>query len=225
MSGNKDREIHVHSFSRAIDNGYEFPLRVLLYSHDSVGLGHLRRNLAIADEIVTTFPNSSVLVVTGSPCATQFELPANTDLIKIPSITKNEKGLYVDRSSSGSLESTLKLRSQMILQSYRVFEPDLIIMDHQLTGLQGEAMDMLREAKQKGVSTIYGSRDIKDSPDVVKSKWDTDDCRWALNECYDQICVYGMQEVLIPVLHMPLVWIRSDILISLDTSFLPTRRR
>ena len=169
-----------------------------MYSHDSVGLGHLRRNLAIADEVAGAFPNSSVLIVTGSPCATQFELPANTDLIKISSITKNEQGIYVSRSSSSSLESTLKLRSQMILQSFRVFEPDLIIMDHQLTGLKGEAMDMLREAKQKGVSTIYGLRDIKDAPEVVHRNWDNADCRWALDEGYDRICIYGMPEVFDP---------------------------
>lgn len=198
MPCNKDREFPVESFSRTSDNGNDFPLRVLLYSHDSVGLGHLRRNLAIADEVAGAFPNSSVLIVTGSPCATQFELPANTDLIKISSITKNEQGIYVSRSSSSSLESTLKLRSQMILQSFRAFKPDLIIMDHQVTGLKGEAMDMLREAKHKGVSMIYGSRDIKDAPEVVHRNWDNADCRWALNEAYDRICIYGMPDVFDP---------------------------
>ena len=174
------------------------PLRVLLYSHDSVGLGHLRRNLAIASEITANFENASVMIVTGSPCATQFLLPENTDLIKIPSITKNDMGEYVTDSFAGSLQETLAFRSKIILETYRSFEPHLVIVDHQLTGLQGEAMAMLREAKTKGTLLFFGMRDVKDGAEAVRRAWDNAECRWALNECYDQVCVYGMQEVFDP---------------------------
>ena len=206
MSSDYRNKFPAPSYLQAQRDGFDFPLRVLLYSHDSVGLGHLRRNLAIAGEIAATFPRSSMLVVTGSPCATQFQLPDNTDLIKIPSISKDEQGRYVARNYSGPLESALKFRSDMILEAYRSFEPNLIIMDHQLVGLKGEALRMLREAKDKGVLTIYGSRDIKDSPDVVKKNWDNADCRWALNEAYDRICIYGMSEVFDPrIAYAPLL--------------------
>ena len=197
MSGYQDQKFHNAVYSRT-QHGFEYPLRVLLYSHDSVGLGHLRRNLAIAGEISTTFPNSSILIVTGSPCATQFKLPANTDVVKIPSITKDRQGRYIHRNFSGSLDKILEFRSKMILEAFRSFEPGLIIMDHQLTGLKGECLDMLREAKQKGVLTIYGLRDVKDSPEVVNRHWDTADSRWALEEGYDQVCIYGMPEVFDP---------------------------
>ena len=176
----------------------QYPLRVLLYSHDSVGLGHLRRNLAIASEITTKFENASVMIVTGSSCATQFVLPRNTDLIKIPTITKNDTGDYVTDSFGGALQVTLAFRSKMILEAYRSFEPDLVIVDHQLTGLKGEAMAMLREAETKETLLFFGMRDVKDGAEAVRRAWDNADCRWALNECYDQICVYGMQEVFDP---------------------------
>lgn len=198
MSNFQDKVLHGSLFSRPQQDGFNFPLRVLLYSHDSVGLGHLRRNLAIAGEIAATFPNSNIMIVTGSPCATQFQLPANTDLITIPSISKNEEGQYVTHNFSGSLQKTFQFRSQMILEAFRLFEPTLIIMDHQLTGLKGEALDMLREAKKKDVLTIYGSRDVKDSPEIVKRHWDTADSRWALEEGYDRVCIYGMPEVFDP---------------------------
>jgi predicted glycosyltransferase len=173
----------------------QYSLRVLLYSHDSVGLGHLRRNLAIASEITAKFENASVMIVTGSSCATQFVLPRNTDLIKIPTIGKNDTGDYVTDSFGGSLQVTLTYRSKMILEAFRSFEPHLVIVDHQLTGLKGEAMAMLREAKTKETLLFFGMRDIKDGAEAVRRAWDNDDCRWALNECYDQVCVYGMQEV------------------------------
>ena len=198
MSGYQDNKLHSPLNSPPEPDGFDYPLRVLLYSHDSVGLGHLRRNLAIAGEIADTFPNSNILIVTGSPCATQFQLPPNTDLIKIPTISKDRKGRYVVHNSSGSLDHILKFRSKIILDAFHMFEPTLVIVDHQLTGLKGEALDMLRAAKKKGVLTIYGSRDIKDSPEVVQSFWDTRDHRWALNEGYDQVCIYGVPEVFDP---------------------------
>lgn len=198
MPGEQDINFRIPSYKPEVPRRNEFPLRVLLYSHDSVGLGHLRRNLAIASEIVDRFPNANVIIVTGSPCATQFELPDRTDLIKIPSITKNDAGHYVCRSAVRSLEPTLELRSQMMLQAFRSFEPHLIIVDHRLIGLKGEAIEMLREAKRNGVLTIYGLRDVKDSPEVVRLHWDNADSRWALAEAYDRICVYGMPEVFDP---------------------------
>ena len=193
-----DRDLPATLYSQQQPGHIDYPLRVLLYSHNSVGLGHLRRNLAIAHEIATTFPNSNILIVTGSPCATQFQLPANTDLIKMPTISKDTNGRYQTSNFSGSLESSIKFRSKIILEAFRSFEPGLVIMDHQLTGLRGEAMDMLRAAKEKGVITIYGSRDVKDSPEAVEREWDTTDARWALNEGYDRICIYGMPEVFDP---------------------------
>lgn len=176
----------------------DYPLRVLLYSHDSVGLGHLRRNLAIAKAISLSFPNSNNLIVTGSPCATQFRLPANTDMIKIPSISKDAEGRYVPRDLSVSLEETVAFRSAMILDSFLLFKPTLIIIDHQLIGMMGEALEMLREAKSKGVITIYGSRDIKDASKKIIRTWDNEQSRWALRECYDRVCVYGMRELFDP---------------------------
>ncbi len=174
-------------------------LRFLLYSHDSVGLGHLRRNLAIAGQLSTSFPGANVLIMTGSPCATQFSLPANTDLIKIPSIYKNSEGAYETLNFSGSLHKTLEFRSRMILETLRSFGPHLLIMDHQLAGLKGEGRDMLWEAKKRGILTLYGLRDVKDSPKVVVRHWDNAENRKILNEVYDCVCVYGTKDVFDPV--------------------------
>jgi predicted glycosyltransferase len=198
MSGIQDTNLHAPSYSQPQQDGFSYPLRLFLYSHDSVGLGHLRRNLAIAGEVSATFPNAWIQILTGSPCDTQFKLPKNTDLIKIPSISKDSEGRYVTQHFSGSLDNTLNFRGKLILEAFELFKPNFIIMDHQPTGLMGEALDMLRAARKKGVQTIFGLRDIKDSPEAVKRNWSTDDSRWALNECYDRICVYGMQEVFDP---------------------------
>lgn len=198
MTNKSTEQFRIRSNPASRPDGFEFPLRVLLYSHDSVGLGHLRRNLAIANQIAKSFPNSNTLIVTGSPCASHFQLPANTDMIKLPSISKDASGRYVSLDSMGSLDETLSFRSEMILNAFRLFKPTLVIVDHQVIGLKGEALDMLREAKEKGVLTFYGSRDIKDRPKVVTAKWSRDECQWALQQGYDRVCVYGMRELFDP---------------------------
>ena len=41
--------------------------RILIYSHDTFGLGHLRRCRAIAHALVERYKQLSVLILSGSP--------------------------------------------------------------------------------------------------------------------------------------------------------------
>lgn len=172
--------------------------RILLYCHDSWGLGHLRRTLALASALTEAFPTASALVVTGSPCATHFTLPERVDLVKLPAVTKGDDGTYMPRSLGGSLASLIHLRRSILLQSFSAFDPHLLIVDHQVLGLHGEAFAMLTEAKSRGVRTLLGLRDIIDSPEVVAKSFSGADVRWALAEGYDRICVYGDARVFDP---------------------------
>lgn len=169
--------------------------RFLLYSHDSWGLGHLRRSLTLAAGLVETFPTAEVLLLTGSPCATLFQTPPRVGLVKIPSVSKNASGEYVPRSLAGTIADTLRLRRNLILEAYRSFQPTLVLVDHKVIGLQGEAYDMLCAARADGVRTVLGVRDVIDSPGAVAVEWGGDKCRWALAEGYDRVCVYGSADV------------------------------
>ena len=169
-----------------------------MYSHDSWGLGHLRRSLAIAASLVKRDSATDVLLVTGSPCATQFELPNHCDVLKLPAVSKDAGGAYVTRSLSGELSNTIEMRRQLITQAYRSFAPHVVVVDHQLIGLHGEALDMLKLARQDHCLLIYGLRDILDSPDVVERAWAGEEQRWAMHSAYDQIMVYGDPRVYDP---------------------------
>ncbi len=46
--------------------------RALIYSHDSFGLGHLRRCRAIAHALVDQNPDMSVIILSGSPIIGNF---------------------------------------------------------------------------------------------------------------------------------------------------------
>jgi len=179
--------------------------RVLLYSHDSFGLGHFRRNLAIARALVAQSPGVNVLIVSGSPCATQFALPQRCDVVKLPTVGKCPEGRYVPRNLSISLQSVLDLRQHLIDAAYRSFDPDAIIVDHQPTGLAGEALPMVRAARKRGKLTVFGMRDIVDSAEVVEKDWGTPLCREALTHDYSQIVVYGDRNLFDAVSEYPVL--------------------
>lgn len=179
--------------------------RILLYSHDSWGIGHLRRTLAIAGALSNANATSNLLIVSGSPCATQFALPERCDLVKLPAVTKDAAGNYISRQLSMPLTQMMRLRQQILMASYRAFDPDVVVIDHQVVGMLGECLDLLKEAGKRGASTIFGLRDILDSRDAVSRSWTTPACQWALANAYDAICVYGSQEVFDPRVEYPLL--------------------
>lgn len=178
--------------------------RILLHSHDSFGLGHLRRTMTIAEAFKRSMPDASVLITTGSPCATHFTHTAGIDIVKLPSVTKNGAGEYVPRSLGHDLSALLSLRRHLLSEIHRSFAPDLLVVDHQVLGLCDELDDVLREARVLGTRTILGVRDIIDAPEVVAREWGRPRARKALSEEYDRICVYGAPEVFDPRVEYPI---------------------
>ncbi|HVS08293.1 MAG TPA: hypothetical protein VMS76_00370 [Planctomycetota bacterium] len=172
--------------------------RILLYSHDSWGLGHLRRSLTLAGGLVERFPAADVLIATGSPCATQFPLPERVEVVKLPSVSKDGHGAYVPRSLGCGLDAVLDLRSSLLLALCRSFAPSLLVVDHQVLGLRRELLEVLIAVKRRGARTILGLRDILDTPARVAEEWASPEVQWALEEGYDRLCVYGVPEVFDP---------------------------
>jgi len=57
--------------------------RILIYSHDSFGLGHLRRCRAIAHAIVDRFKGVSILILSGSPIIGSFDFLPRVDFVPL----------------------------------------------------------------------------------------------------------------------------------------------
>jgi predicted glycosyltransferase len=64
-------------------------LKILMYSHDSYGLGHLRRTLALAEAFVGAETGTSVLILTGSTVSSVFRMSFGIDLVKLPSAVRS----------------------------------------------------------------------------------------------------------------------------------------
>src|SRR6185503_1919158 len=68
--------------------------RLLIYSQDGQGLGHLRRTSAIAAEFLRASPDACVLTVSDSPLGTFFGIAPNQDYLKLPSLVKTGAGVW-----------------------------------------------------------------------------------------------------------------------------------
>ncbi|MGO2096852.1 MAG: glycosyltransferase family protein, partial [Candidatus Microbacterium stercoravium] len=65
--------------------------RIVLFSHDSAGLGHIRRNLALAHALSAGTDGSVTgLLVAGRPEATRFRPPRGWDWLILPGIRHGE---------------------------------------------------------------------------------------------------------------------------------------
>ena len=68
--------------------------RFILYSHDGCGLGHLRRNLAIAAAVTEEAPDASVVLLTGCIELGTEGLAPNVEIVSLPSLRKLGNGRY-----------------------------------------------------------------------------------------------------------------------------------
>ena len=150
------------------------PLSVLLYSHDSQGLGHVKRNLALAHHIAARIAGEAVrgLIVSGLAHNPLFTLPEGFDWLALPGIAK-KNGAYVPRRLSGSLSDTLALRSALLESALVAFSPDLVVVDRHPLGVGRELEAPLRALKRSRpqARVVLGLRDILDEPTVAAREW------------------------------------------------------
>ncbi|MDX1738437.1 MAG: glycosyltransferase [Alphaproteobacteria bacterium] len=170
-----------------------------MYSHDTFGLGHLRRTRAIAHALVRKNPNLSVLILTGSPIIGSFDFSSRVDFVRIPGVIKLRNGDYTSLKLHMDIEETLTIRASIIKHTAEAFDPDLFIVDKEPLGLRGEVEDTLHMLKEKGVPLVLGLRDVMDDPDLLEPEWERKGAMPALEHLYDEIWVYGLPQICKPL--------------------------
>lgn len=173
--------------------------RVLIYSHDSFGLGHLRRCRTIAHSLVERYKNLSVLILSGSPIIGSFDFRARVDFVRVPGVIKLRNGEYTSLSLHLDLEDTLNLRSSIIEHTASVFDPDVFIVDKEPSGLRGEVRQTLERLKQRGTRLVLGLRDVMDDPNTLLSEWHNKNIEPVLRDLYDEIWIYGLPQIWDPL--------------------------
>ena len=174
--------------------------RILIYSHDTFGLGHLRRCRTIAHTLVEHFKGLRVLIVSGSPIIGSFDFKARVDFVRIPGVVKLRGGDYTALSSHTDLTQTLQMRSSIIEQTAKTFSPDLLIVDKEPLGLRGEVRSTIELLRAQGGRTVLGLRDIMDDPVLLRQEWKNRGIPMDLDRLYDEIWVYGVPAMGDPLL-------------------------
>jgi len=169
--------------------------RVLLYSHDSFGLGHVSRCRTIANAIVEADQSVSVLILSGSPVVGSYEFRSGVDFVRIPGVVKIETGEYDSANLRMNVEHTLEMRTRIIRDTADIFRPDLFIVDKEPLGLRGEVGPALRLLKDRGTPLVLGLRDVMDDPAQLAKEWERKNVVPALRDLYDEIWVYGLPQV------------------------------
>ena len=172
---------------------------MLIYSHDSFGLGHLRRCRAIAQSLVAYREDLSILMIAGSPIVGAFSFSPNVEFIRVPGVVKLTNESYQPHSPGLSIEDLIKIRSAIILETARVFEPDIFIVDKEPLGLRGEVEATLNFLKEREKLLVLGLRDVMDDPARLTEEWERKQSLPALESLYDHVWIYGLPQVYDPL--------------------------
>jgi len=167
--------------------------KILLYSHDTFGLGNIRRTLVLAETLSAAYPDGAVLIVTGSPVIQSFRIPDGVDYIKLPSIDRVAAERYEARFLRRWDEEVRSTRSQLLKQAVLGFAPDLMVVDKRPGGIDGELLECL-EAARKGARPprlVLGMRDILDSPERSHAVLEDSGSFDLIRRYYDEVWIYG----------------------------------
>ncbi|MDF2367180.1 glycosyltransferase [Sneathiella sp.] len=180
-------------------NKIESARRILIYSHDSFGLGHLRRCMVMANSLVEQNQNLSVLILSGSPIIGSFDFKARVDFVRIPGIIKLRNGEYTSLSLHIDTEQTLAMRASIIQHTAETFDPDIFIVDKEPYGLKGEVADTLEMLKASGTHLVLGLRDVLDDPSLLEPEWERKNVMPALEDLYDDVWIFGVKQIYNPL--------------------------
>ena len=173
--------------------------RILIYSHDTFGLGHLRRCHAIAHALVEEYKHLSVIILTGSPIIGSFDFRARVDFIRIPGVIKLRSGKYTPLNLHIDIAETLAMRASIIHHTAEIFNPDIFIVDKEPLGLHGEVHETLKLLKERGTQLVLGLRDVLDDPSLLLPEWREKNVLPALQDLYDDIWIYGLEDIWDPL--------------------------
>ena len=173
--------------------------RVLIYSHDSFGLGHLRRCREVAHALVEDNKNLSVLILSGSPIIGSFDFRARVDFVRIPGVIKLRNGEYTSLKLHIDVKQTMAMRASIIEHTAKIYDPDLFIVDKEPLGLQGEVEATLAMLRARGTPCVLGLRDIMDDPELLAPEFERKKAVPALINYYDDIWIYGLPQICDPL--------------------------
>jgi predicted glycosyltransferase len=168
--------------------------RFLLYSHDALGLGHVRRNLVIAAALTEHCPGASVILATSAEHADSLGVPDGVDLMRLPAVRKVDNGRYTPRRLPISHSDLTALREGILATAVERYRPDVLLVDRHPLGVDDELRPALGRLRELGGRAVLGLRDVLDEPAAVRSEWTFERTQTVLRH-FGRVLVYGSDDV------------------------------
>jgi predicted glycosyltransferase len=171
--------------------------KIVLYSHDTFGMGNIRRTLLLSQEFITNHPAASILIITGSPMIHAFRIPSGIDYIKLPCMDRLQAEQYAPRYLSGCPGEIKETREAVLRESVLRFNPDLMVVDKRAAGIDCELLPTLHALRQHGRHTklVLGVRDILDEPERTRKVLAGNGSFDVIDEFYDEVWIYGSKSI------------------------------
>jgi predicted glycosyltransferase len=176
--------------------------RIALYSHDALGLGHIRRTFVVARALSALPEGVDLLVLSGAREAASLPRPRRCDVVTLPGVVKTGPGRYAARELTGlSHREMVALRGSVAAATLRAFAPDLFVVDRHPGGLGDELLEALETVRGRA-RVVLGLRDVIDEPAAAGREWREQRCSEVLDSSYDAVWVYGDPRVHDPTSHV-----------------------
>ena len=174
--------------------------KVLLYSHDTVGLGNIRRTLLLAEAIRQEYDSASILIVTGSPMIHAFRIPEGVDYVKLPCLDRTAAEHYEPRFLTARPGEVNRVRRAVLEESILGFSPALMIVDKRAGGVDGELLETLQALRRaRSTRLVLGIRDILDEPERTRRSFERSRAMDTIARYYDEVWIYGERSIFDPV--------------------------
>jgi predicted glycosyltransferase len=127
------------------------PERILVYTHNSIGLGHAVRTMAVIDGMRAMLPQTDFLVLSGGSAPAIF-LNEGIETVKLPGLRHalDVAGQPFRPRYLRSLDrdAVLAWRGRLITTCLEAFRPDVVMLEHALAGLMAEAVPLLAKSRR-----------------------------------------------------------------------------
>jgi predicted glycosyltransferase len=166
--------------------------RIALYSPGMVGLGHMRRNLLVAQTLARPPIEATILMVAEARQASALAMPPGMDCLTLPAMRKELDGGCRPRYLEIPVRELTALRAHVIRAALAEFSPDVLIVEHLPRGAAAElepALEWLRARRRP--RCILGLRDVLEDPGTVRREWEQAGTSDAIRDYYDAVWVYG----------------------------------
>jgi predicted glycosyltransferase len=166
--------------------------RIALYSPGMVGIGHMRRNLLIAQTLASSSLQPTILMIAETREANVLSIPPGGDCLTLPALRKEANGKAGPRYLAIPLAAVIAMRAKTIAAALQAFQPDVFIVDHLPRGAYRELDSAMEDLRADGrVRCVLGLRDVLQDPQSVRRLWDDEANEEVIRDYYDAIWIYG----------------------------------